>query len=185
MTDDTLADERLMQRYRRGDSAAFATLYERHRAPLFRFIARQCESKAVAEELYQDVWMRIVNARDRYRPSARFTTWLYRIARNRLIDHYRRQTLQAVDSEHALQQAPGPASDNPERRTQSAQELSRLIALIRTLPEQQRTAFLLREEAGMSVAEIAACTEVNEETAKSRLRYAVNKLRAGMEYDNA
>jgi RNA polymerase sigma-70 factor, ECF subfamily len=182
--DTPAADEALMSRYRDGDAGAFEALYQRHRGGLFRFILRQCGEQAVAEELFQDVWMRVIRARSGYEVTARFTTWLYQVARNRVIDHYRRQSLRVVedadtDSDGAAEPA-APACDQPDRRAASAQGMDRLLALLMQLPPDQREAFLLREEAGMSIEEIAECTGVGPETAKSRLRYAVNKLRAGL-----
>lgn len=182
--DAPTADEALMSRYRDGDAGAFETLYQRHRGGLFRFILRQCGEQAVAEELFQDVWLRVIKARASYEVKARFTTWLYQVARNRVIDHYRHQSLRVVeDSDTGSDGAAEPAApvyEQPDRCTESAQSMDRLLALIVRLPPDQREAFLLREEAGMSIDEIAECTGVPPETAKSRLRYAVNKLRAGL-----
>jgi len=182
--DAPAADEALMSRYRDGDAGAFEALYQRHRGGLFRFILRQCGEQAVAEELFQDVWMRVIRARSSYQATARFTTWLYQVARNRVIDHYRRRRLRVVDdadtdSDGAAEPA-APACEQPERRAESTQGIDRLLALVMQLPPEQREAFLLREEAGMSIEEIAECTGVAPETAKSRLRYAVKKLRAGL-----
>jgi RNA polymerase sigma-70 factor (ECF subfamily) len=182
--DAPAADEALMCRYRDGDAGAFETLYQRHRGGLFRFILRQCGERAVAEELFQDVWLRVIKARSNYEVTARFTTWLYQVARNRVIDHYRRRSLRVVadadiDSDGAAEPAT-PDCDQPDRRAESTQGVDRLLVLVMQLPPDQREAFLLREEAGMSINEIADCTGVAPETAKSRLRYAVNKLRAGL-----
>ena len=178
------ADEILMSRYRDGDAGAFETLYQRHRGGLYRFILRQCGKDAVAEELFQDVWMRIIKARKRYEVSAKFTTWLYQVARNRLIDHYRRQSIRPVEDvdtgSDGNAEAAAAAGEQPERRAESAQGIGQLLTLLHELPADQREAFLLREEAGMSIDEIAECTGVGPETAKSRLRYAVGKLRAGL-----
>ena len=182
--DAPAADEALMCRYRDGDAEAFETLYQRHRGGLFRFILRQCGEPAVAEELFQDVWMRVIKARSKYVVTARFTTWLYQVARNRVIDHYRRRSLRVVDDVDTDSDGPAepaaPACEQPDRRAESTQGIDRLVALVMLLPPEQREAFLLREEAGMSIDEIADCTGVAPETAKSRLRYAVQKLRAGL-----
>ena len=170
--------------YRDGDAAAFATLYTRHRGPLFRFILRQCGVAAVAEELFQDVWLNIINARQRYEARARFTTWLYQVARNRVIDHHRRSRIREapVDagSNDEVDKLAGPAGLQPDVGSEAGQRVDALLRALDALPEEQRTAFLLREEAGMGIGEIATVTGVNAETAKSRLRYAVKKLREGL-----
>src|SRR5215510_8339724 len=94
-------DEQLMLAYRGGDAAAFEELYRRHRGALFRFVTRSVRDRAVAEELFQEIWMRAIEARGRYEAQAKFTTWLYTIAHNRLVDHWRKKGLQvvALDSE--------------------------------------------------------------------------------------
>jgi RNA polymerase sigma-70 factor (ECF subfamily) len=168
-------DEQLMLAYRGGDAGAFDTLYRRHRARLFRFVLRSIRSRAVAEELYQEVWMRVIEARGSYVPKARFTTWLYTIAHNRMVDHWRRSGLSLVSLEDA--DPPADARD-PARQAEGREALARFAAALESLPPVQREAFLLHEEAGLSVAEIAAATGSNEEAAKSRLRYALAKLKA-------
>jgi RNA polymerase sigma factor (sigma-70 family) len=173
------ADEALMERYRDGDARAFERLYRRHRGPLFRYIKRQCSEPAVAEELFQDVWMKVVRARSRYRVEAKFTTYLYRIAHNRLIDHHRARRLPDGDPLPAAEVAAG-AADQPDRRVHSLREVQRLQKLVQSLPDEQREAFLLHQEGGLSVEEIAGITGVGRETAKSRLRYALSKLRQSL-----
>jgi len=88
---DDLSDERLMLAYRDGDTAAFEALYTRYRSRLYRHLAHQCGDARLAEEFYQDIWLKVINARADYEPLAKFSTWLYRIAHHRLIDHYRQQ----------------------------------------------------------------------------------------------
>lgn len=170
-------DEELMLAYRGGDAGAFETLYARHRGPLYRFILRGAADRALAEELYQDVWMRVIEARGRYAPQAKFTTWLYTIAHNRLVDHWRRKGLSVVAVEN--EEIPSGAAD-PARALEGRRALERFAAALEALPLAQREAFLLHEEAGLSVAEIAAATGTNEEAAKSRLRYATAKLKAAL-----
>jgi RNA polymerase sigma-70 factor (ECF subfamily) len=168
-------DEELMLAYRGGDAGAFDALYRRHRARLFRFVVRSIRSRAVAEELYQEVWMRVIEARGSYAPKARFTTWLYTIAHNRMVDHWRRSGLSLV----SLDDADPPADTrDPARQAEAREALARFAAALESLPPAQREAFLLHEEAGLSVAQIAAATGSNEEAAKSRLRYALAKLKA-------
>ena len=93
---DARTDEGLMLQYRDGDAAAFDILYARHRGSVYRFLLHQTGKREVADELFQDVWMRAINARSGYQPTAKFTTWLYRIASNRLTDHYRQQGLRSA-----------------------------------------------------------------------------------------
>ena len=178
------SDEALMARYRDGDAAAFDVLYDRHRGGLYRFVLRQVTSKALADELYQDVWMKLIDARDRYVPTARFTTWLYRMARNRVIDHYRRNAVRVADDGRGDTDPDSVAastSAEPERKAELDGAMASLAAGVAALPEPQRTAFLLREEGGLGLQDIAEVTGVTPETAKSRLRYALAKLRRALE----
>jgi len=167
-----------MSAYRDGDAAAFDALYGRHKGPLFRFVLRGVRARAVAEELYQEIWMRVIESRRRYQPSARFTTWLYTIAHHRLVDHWRHKELAAAPEDGSEVPA-GPASD-PARLAEGRQELRRLEAAIATLPHAQREAFLLHEEAGLTALEIAAATDSDPEAVKSRLRYAYAKLKSAL-----
>lgn len=171
-------DVRLMLRYRDGDAAAFDALYSRHRDGLYRYLLGLCLDAATAEDLFQDAWGRLIAARHRYRPTARFSTYLYRIAHNCFVDHYRRRRSRGreEDADTAMLAAQDSA---PDRETERALARTRLQRLLAELPAEQRDAFLLREEGGLSVAEIAAATGVGAETAKSRLRYAYRKLREG------
>jgi len=179
-----IGDEDLMMCYQAGDAASFETLYQRHKGALYRYILRQCKNESVAEELYQDVWMNLIKARERYEVKAKFTTWLYQMAHNRVIDHYRRQKnapgSNSVNYEIDADQTPARLQDQPEQKADIMIKIDRLLKLIDELPEEQKQAFLLREEAGMGIDEIAQTTGVNPETAKSRLRYAVKKLREGL-----
>ena len=171
-------DEELMLAYGRGDAAAFEMLYKRHRGALYRFILRAIKQRAAAEELFQEAWIRVIEARSRYAPQARFTTWLYTIAHNLLVDHWRKKGLSLVqlDDEPAV-----AAPDNPARQAEARQSLARLMHALEALPAAQREAFLLHQESGLSVAEIAAVTGAGEEAAKSRLRYAMAKLKAAVD----
>jgi|SRR5690349_11606553 len=171
-------DEELMAAYREGDAAAFETLYARHRARLYRFVLRSVKSRPVGEELFQEIWLRVIESRVRYSPQARFTTWLYTIAHNQLVDHWRKRglTLVALEGDEI---AGGNA--DPADQAQARQSLERFAAALQALPPLQREAFLLHEEGELSVAEIAKATGTNEEAAKSRLRYAMAKLKAAMD----
>jgi RNA polymerase sigma factor (sigma-70 family) len=169
-------DEQLMLAYREGDAGAFDELYRRHKGGLFRFVLRSLRDRAVAEELYQEIWMRAIEARGRYEPQAKFSTWLYTIAHNRLVDHWRKKGLQVVslDTESEISANPG---FEPHRILEARQALENFTRALEALPPAQREAFLLHHEAEMSVPEIARATGTNEEAAKSRLRYAVSKLK--------
>ena len=170
-------DEQLMLAYRGGNAGAFETLYARHRTRLFRFVLRSIKSRAIAEELYQEVWMRVIEARSTYKATARFTTWLYTIAHHRMVDHWRKAgaTLVSLDEAEAVSGNPGP-----ERQVEAREALARFAAALESLPAAQREAFLLHEEGGLTVPEIAAATGSNEEAVKSRLRYALAKLKAAV-----
>ena len=173
-------DEQLMLAYREGDAGAFERLYKRHKGAVFRFVLRSVRDRAIAEELYQEIWMRAIEARGRYEVQAKFTTWLYTIAHNRLVDHWRKRglTLVSLDQDEAGQAEPAAgAAYEPHRQLEAKQSLARFSRALEALPPAQREAYLLHEEAGMSVAEIARATGAGEEAAKSRLRYALSKLK--------
>jgi RNA polymerase sigma factor (sigma-70 family) len=178
--DPQVSDEQLMLAYRGGDAEAFAALYSRHKGGLFRFMVRSIKDRAAAEELFQEVWMKLIDARGRYEPQAKFSTWLYTIAHNRMIDHWRRRGLETVALDEGVGEPPAPQSTQPERRAELNQSGQRLLAALAALPVLQREAFMLHEESGMTVPEIAAATGTEPETAKSRLRYAVAKLREAL-----
>jgi RNA polymerase sigma-70 factor, ECF subfamily len=176
-------DDELMLRYRGGDAVAFEALYRRHRARLYRFLLRQLGDTAAAEEVFQDVWMRVIDSRERYEGRGRFGSWLYAVAHNRLMDHHRAagraDVLGHEESEALLENLPAdtlPAHVWLDRKRAA----ERLFAALARLPDVQREAFLLQQEGGLSVEEIAEATGVSRETAKSRLRYAVAKLRASL-----
>ena len=120
------ADEELMLAYRSGDARAFEALYARHKGGLFRFVLRSVRERAQAEELYQEIWMRAIEARARYEAQAKFTTWLYTIAHNRIVDHWRKRGLQLVslDDEDAALAEPAAGTD-PQRILEAKQGLER------------------------------------------------------------
>jgi len=172
-------DEALMLAWAGGDAAVFDTLYARHRGPLFRFLVAQLRDRPLAEELYQDVWQRVIAARQGWRPEAAFGTWLYRIAHNRLNDHWRAQRHRPpapVDAELRMAALADP--DDPERLAHRDQTRETLQRALDELPEDQREAVLLRLQQELSLEEIGRITGVGRETVKSRLRYALDKLRA-------
>jgi len=176
-----------MLAYAAGDAGAFDLLYGRHRSGVYRYLLRQCRQAGIADELFQDVWMNLVRARASYVPSAKFKTWLYRLAHNRMVDHFRASghlTLVSADDEtqhDAVLAVPAAPGTQPEARAEGRELGARLRAAVEALPAAQREAFLLQQEAGLSLAEIAELTEVGVETVKSRLRYGVAKLRAELD----
>jgi RNA polymerase sigma-70 factor, ECF subfamily len=180
-----VSDEDLMIMYRNGDSGAFELLYKRHKGGLYRYLLRKCNNQSIAEELFQEIWMKLIKARVNYVVRARFTTWFYRLAHNHTIDFYRRQNISVIskqpDENNTVEDIKARVQDQPEVRTDVQQQTEKLLQLVNQLPDEQREVFLLREEGGFNISEIAEITGVNAETAKSRLRYAVNKLRAGLE----
>lgn len=182
--DDPRTDEALMLAYRDGDVAAFETLYGRWRGRLYRYLAHQVPAQA--EELFQDVWMKVIGARSGYEVTAKFSTWLYRIAHNRLMDHYRSRGRNLVDLFNALDDDPetDPAADLPAPEAESPpallerREIARhILDCLAGLPLPQREVFLMAEESGMTLEDIARATGVGRETVKSRLRYALDRLR--------
>jgi RNA polymerase sigma-70 factor (ECF subfamily) len=176
------SDEELMLRYAGGDAAAFETLYRRYRGPLYRFLLRQAGD--AAEELLQDVWMRVINSRARYEVRAKFKTWLYTIAHNRLMDLHRSRGQAVVldgDEGAALLEDTPDGSVAVEVRLDNKRAAERLLAALAELPDAQREAFLLQQESELSLEEIAAATGAGRETVKSRLRYAFAKLREKLE----
>ena len=172
-----------MLAYRDGNAGAFETLYARHRGGLYRFVLRQCRDRALADELFQDVWMKLIAARARYAPSAKFSTFLYQVARNRIIDHFRalgRNLEDPPDGDEAPD-PPAPKHSQPERLLERRETAARLLTAVESLPPPQREAFLLHEEGELTLEQIAEVTGVGRETAKSRLRYALARLREQLE----
>ncbi|MGY8815781.1 MAG: sigma-70 family RNA polymerase sigma factor [Gammaproteobacteria bacterium] len=175
--EQAITDEALMLLYKEGDASAFERLYVRHKVPVYRFILRQCGDRSTSDELFQDVWMKLIQAKINYEVQSKFTTFLYTIARNHLIDYYRKQGAHNFNGEFVdMDTIEGRHQDQPDNQMELQRDISRLISGIEALPTFQREALLLREEAGMKLQEIATLTSVNTETVKSRLRYAVKKL---------
>jgi len=176
---DTRKDSALMLRYRDGDAGAFQVLYERHNHALYRYLLRLCKHRDTAEDLYQEVWSNIIRARKNYRPTAKFTTFLFRVAHNCFIDNIRRNKRHtrevAIDPDESASQ-----SDPPELLAEQHIARRRLDQALAALPEEQRDVVLLFLEAGLNVDKIAIVTGVNRETAKSRLRYATAKLKSAL-----
>lgn len=173
-------DRALMLRYQDGDLAAFELLYKRHNGPLYRYLLRLCRNRNSAEDVFQEVWGKIISSRSSYRATARFSTFLYRVARNCFIDHVRRNKRHTHHSE-LDEGLHSDGSPQPDDLTEQALVKERLSRALMALPEEQRDAFLLHEEAGLSIDQIAAVTGSKQETAKSRIRYARQKLREAID----
>lgn len=175
-----LDDDALMRRYGGdGDMAAFEILYARHRGPLYRYLLRQSGDPDTAQDLYQEVWSRIIRGRADYRPAGKFAAWLFRIARNSLADRARQASRRPGDARWENLDEVGVAGGPPGPAEQH--DLDELAARLRValdeLPAEQREAFLLHQESGLTLEEIGRVAGVGRETIKSRLRYAVARLR--------
>ena len=177
------SDEQLMQSFCDGDSKAFDTLYDRHRGGLYRYVVRLCgenRGNKDNENLFQDCWLRIIEKRQQWDSKQALKPWLYRIAHNLVIDHLRREGRFEDDQEL-----------NPDDHSGNHKDLSivamlqdcveRLKALLGQLPQSQRDVFLLKEEGGLTLAEIGEINDIGRETVKSRLRYANQRLKQGLE----
>lgn len=181
------SDEQLMIQYAEGDLVAFERLYARHKGGLFRFCFRQLGDQGRAEECFQDIWVKLINARSRYQPTAQFNTYLYRIAQNCVIDSVRRgkKWKNQVSLEHGEIAAVEASEINKEKdsatQLDDARNFQRLRCQITNLPAPQRTALLLKLDAGMSLQQIAEVTGCGRETVKSQLRYATNRLKNYLE----
>ena len=191
-------DDALMTAYAQGDAAAFERLYARHQAGLYRFVRRLLGTalSAQVDEVFQDTWLRVVHARASWAPQgASFRTWLFTLAHHRAIDLLRKsgrevalETFEGEDGEPwqpegaAWQHWPAPAS-----ATLASDDLAfwrrageRLLSCLDELPLPQRSAFLLHHDDGLPLDDVARALEVGFETAKTRLRYAMSKLRSCM-----
>jgi len=176
-----VSDEQLMLLYAKGDAQAFEQLYLRHKGGLYRFCLRQIGNQAKAEDCFQDIWIKIINNRVNYQPKALFTTYLYRVAQNHVIDLFRKEKKVRLETE--LDEAVDYSLDeqrnceitsqlNAEKRHQD------LRSHIEALPLDQKTALLLKLDAGLSLEEISNILNCGRETIKSRLRYATAKLKS-------
>jgi len=188
-------DETLMLRYQQGDRAAFATLVRRHQAALYNFALRQVRVPQQAEDVIQETFVRVVQNAADFKHEARFTTWVYTITRNLCIDHLRKKALRKHPS---LDETRGEEGEGPTLGEQTADprasvdreatgtELKERIArAVDTLPAEQREVFLMREIANLPFKEIAEITGVPENTVKSRMRYALERLQEALaEYED-
>ncbi len=162
-----------MQAYAGGDMAAFEALYRRHKDALYRYLLRGTSSPDFAADLFQDVWKNLIQARIRYRPDAPFGAFLFKLAHNRLMDHFRMQRPTTAVSEDL----PAPESERPDHTVERRAQAARLLRALALLPAEQREVIVLREERDLTLEQIAEIQGVGRETVKSRLRYALAKLR--------
>lgn len=188
-------DETLMLRYQQGDRAAFAQLVRRHQGPLYNFAMRQVRVPQVAEDVVQEAFVRVVQNAADFKHEARFTTWVYTITRNLCIDHLRKRALRKHPS---LDERRGEEKDGPtlgeqtadprasvEREATGTELKERIARAVDTLPDEQREVFLMREIANLPFKEIAEITGVPENTVKSRMRYALERLQEALsEYED-
>ncbi len=186
------SDEELLAAFQQGDAGAFERLLRRHRGPLFTFLLRMLGDRERAEDLAQEAWLRVVKGAAAWDARARFKSWLYAIARNLCFDQSRRDRFRRTESLDAAAadgdeqgQPMGeriPSSEaGPDRAAQSAELKPLLVKALLALPEEQREVFVLREQSGLGFKEIAELLGVNENTVKSRMRYALEGLRRRLE----
>jgi RNA polymerase sigma-70 factor (ECF subfamily) len=186
------SDEFLMHAFAGGDAAAFTRLYDRHERATWRFIRHRlgAQHEGAADDVLQETWISVARAAPRYVPTARFTTWLFTVARNRVIDHQRAQSNAMLsidaplagadaedDGERWADRVAADAADGPLARIESRQQAQAFLDALAQLPDAQREAFVLQAEGGLSIDEVASATGVGAETAKTRLRYAKARLR--------
>lgn len=172
------SDEALMLAYADGDSAAFERLYGRHKNKLYGYLNKLCGDRASTDEAFQDTWLRVVDARARYRAEAPFGAWLYRIAHRLAIDLLRKRRPQ-VPVEDVVSELIA-ADPDPARFSMALEDQQRLRAALDELPHEQRAAILMQADEGMTLEQIAEVSECGRETVKSRLRYAMNRLRGAL-----
>lgn len=179
-------DADLMRRFQNGDVASFEIIYARHERALYRFLLHQAgNNAALAEDLAHDVWVKVIKASERYTHSAQFRTFLFRIAHNRLIDHFRAkgERLESLDAENddgetLLENMVDAEYCQPCAQVSRQQSAQLLHECLQTLPAKQREVFLLKEASELSLVEVADLIGVSFETVKSRMRYALDKLRS-------
>jgi RNA polymerase sigma factor (sigma-70 family) len=183
MSEPGASDEALIGRYASGEVAAFEVLYRRHEMAVWRYLERNVGDRATAEELMQEVWFAVARDAAHYQPTARFASWLFAIARHRMIDALRARrghlSLEALgyEAQPVARQLSTEPSVGPLATVMVLEQASALARAVRALPGEQRDAFLLHVEGGLSVEEVAAVTRSSFEATRSRLRYARSKLR--------
>lgn len=201
---ESVTDEALMLAYGKGQASAFDSLYQRHKQVVFRFFVKQGLSLAIAEELCHDTWLKLINAREKYQQQALFRTYLFTIARNTLIDHYKKKSTQNEvnyennnsDNDSGFNESSDDSNDqgnhddlatnittSPVCEQQQKEQLHIALSLnIAALPLEQREVFLLKQESGFSIEQIAQITAQHQEKVKSSWRYALKRLRKGLQH---
>ncbi len=178
-TSQIVSDETLMLDYAKGQALAFDQLYQRHKQVVFRFFIKQGLTTQVAEELCHDTWLKLINARASYQVNAQFRTYLFTIARNTLLDHQNKKSTQNESNDNELA-ATAMSSTNNEHQHQHVSLKEALANNIASLPKEQREVFLLKQESGFNIEQIAQITVQHKEKVKSSWRYALQKLRKGL-----
>jgi RNA polymerase sigma-70 factor (ECF subfamily) len=189
-----ISDEALMIRYQRGDKGAFTALVRRHQTPLFNFALRQLRAQSQAEDVVQEAFVRVVQNAHEFKHEARFTTWVYTITRNLCIDQLRKRALRrhaslddsrtGEEGDPTLGEQTADSRASVEREATGTELKERIVKALDTLPDEQREVFLLREIAGLPFKEIAEVTGIAENTVKSRMRYALERLQEALaEYE--
>ncbi len=185
------SDDELFAAYREGDLQAFEKLFARHRGPVFRFVSRYVSDREAAAELTQDIFLKVVRSSADFRGGSKFTTWLYRIARNACIDRLRRMSFRktlSLDQTSGSEEGEGRTlldvlsdpNGDVERQVVHGRLREKIAQAVAGLPDDQREVFLLREVAGLSFREVAEVVGCPENTAKSRMRYALERLREAL-----
>ena len=182
-------DEELLADFQQGDAGAFERLLARHRAPLYTFLVRMLGDREKAEDLAQETFLRIVKGAGAWEQRARFQSWMYAIARNLCADRARRDRFRKTESidREPVEGAGGTILDSvpdpgplPDQVAESERLRPLLQSALLSLPPDQREVFILREQAGLPFREIAEVTGANENTVKSRMRYALEGLRKAL-----
>lgn len=192
---EMMTDEALMVRFQRGERLAFTQLVRRHQTGLYNFALRQVRAPPVAEDVVQEAFVRVVQRAADFKHEARFSTWVYTITRNLCIDHLRKLSLRkhaSLDEQRKSETGDGPtlgeqtadSRANVERQVTGTDIKQRILAAVDELPDDQREVFLLRELSNLPFKEIADITGVPENTVKSRMRYALERLQGALsEYE--
>ncbi|MBI5514081.1 MAG: RNA polymerase sigma factor [Deltaproteobacteria bacterium] len=194
LTDFT--DEGLLERFRAGEARAFEELMRRHRTPIYNFILRSVRHPHTSEELLQDTWIRVLQGAADFQHASKFTTWAYTVARNLCIDHARKASLRrhpSLDEARGRDSEQGPtlgeslsdASPAVDRKVIGRELQHRILSAIEALPSDQREVFLLREYSNLPFKDIAEIVGAPENTVKSRMRYALERLQDALaEYED-
>lgn len=187
-----MQDNELLNRYLNGDLESFLVLFRKYRKPLYNFILRNIGANDLAEDLLQDVFLRVIQGAKGFKNESKFSTWLYTIARNRCIDQLRRnkprnqEYLDEPKKDHNQRDNPNPKRQFSNRqpsvdRQASRQQIQQEIALaVESLPLEQREVFLMRQLQQLPFSEISKIIGVSENTIKSRMRYALERLREAL-----